>query len=281
MILKQTFYLSESFRQDIESKLGTYNLSAIPSSKLYGAIESVLQEKYLNSKSSNYAEFKIPSGIRKERFNLVFLKDILYEIAKHPGKYNEKELRNSFVNKYNNKINRDKASLSNLIRYLSEIGIIEFNKNSVSAFKTLDKSDYRPDYKPINPKEKSRNDWVNKTSVAQMQTVETIYRECPSLSEIGFILNYKDHYIGLSKYGRAKNFIKFRPRQRYTYLECYRISSISEYEEKLRQSLLNFSFDERKRCLKIKLSNEGEYLSNQDLIDSIIISSLYSTKSNI
>ena len=122
----------------------------------------------------------------------------------------------------------------------------------------------------------SKDSWVAKSSITQMHIVETIHDICSALAP--YELNFKDHYIGLSLNGITQNPIKLRPRQRFTYLECYWIPYSEKLEDDLSLTKLDYKYDPSKSCMKLTLKTENDYQKNKELINKLIVASITNRK---
>ena len=89
----------------------------------------------------------------------------------------------------------------------------------------------------------------------------------------GYELKYNKWYIGLSKNGISKNFIFFKPGNKFVSLRI-KADENSEITELLEQHCLDLNYDKRENCYKIKIGKLMDYKENEEallrLIDSAI-----------
>ena len=86
-------------------------------------------------------------------------------------------------------------------------------------------------------------------------------------------MKYNKWYIGLSKNGISKNFIFFKPGNKFVSLRI-KADENSEITELLEQHCLDLNYDKRENCYKIKIGKLMDYKENEEallrLIDSAI-----------
>ena len=108
-----------------------------------------------------------------------------------------------------------------------------------------------------------RNYWVNtKSTKHMMKLVDSIYEDLGDLIS-GYELKYNKFYIGLSINGIAKNFMAFRPKKKFIYVE-FRGQEDVEISKTLENEGIDFSYDSRRKRYDIKISNLEEYLANRE-----------------
>ncbi|MBQ6344790.1 MAG: hypothetical protein IJI96_01605 [Methanobrevibacter sp.] len=108
-----------------------------------------------------------------------------------------------------------------------------------------------------------RNYWENtKSTPHMMKLVDSIYEDLGDLIS-GYELKYNKFYIGLSSKGIAKNFIAFRPKKKFIYVE-FRGQEDVEISKALEDEGIDFSYDSRRKRYDIKLSTFEEYQQNRE-----------------
>ena len=101
-----------------------------------------------------------------------------------------------------------------------------------------------------------RNYWENtKSTKHMMKLVDSIYEDLGDLIS-GF-------YIGLSINGVAKNFMAFRPKKKFIYIE-FRGQEDVEISKTLENEGIDFSYDSRRKRYDIKISSLEEYMANRE-----------------
>ena len=108
-----------------------------------------------------------------------------------------------------------------------------------------------------------RNYWVNtKSTKHMMKLVDSIYEDLGDLIS-GYELKYNKFYIGLAINGIAKNFMAFRPKKKFIYVE-FRGQEDAEISETLENEGIDFSYDSRRKRYDIKISTFEEYQENRE-----------------
>lgn len=108
-----------------------------------------------------------------------------------------------------------------------------------------------------------RNYWENtKSTKHMMEIVDSIYEDLEDLIS-GYELKYNKFYIGLSSNGIAKNFMAFRPKKKFIYIE-FRGQEDAEISKTLENEGIDFSYDGRRKRYDIKISSLEEYLMNKE-----------------
>ena len=91
-----------------------------------------------------------------------------------------------------------------------------------------------------------RNYWENtKSTKHMMKLVDSIYEDLGDLIS-GYELKYNKFYIGLSINGVAKNFMAFRPKKKFIYIE-FRGQEDVEISKTLENEGIDFSYDSRRK----------------------------------
>ena len=108
-----------------------------------------------------------------------------------------------------------------------------------------------------------RNYWENtKSTKHMMKLVDSIYEDLEELIS-GYELKYNKFYIGLSSNGIAKNFMAFRPKKKFIYIE-FRGQEDAEISKTLENEGIDFSYDGRRKRYDIKISSLEEYMANRE-----------------
>ena len=108
-----------------------------------------------------------------------------------------------------------------------------------------------------------RNYWENtKSTPNMMKLVDSIYEDLGDLLS-GYELKYNKFYIGLSSKGVAKNFIAFRPKKKFIYVE-FRGQEDIEISKALEDEGIDFSYDSRRKRYDIKISTFEEFNENRE-----------------
>ena len=111
-----------------------------------------------------------------------------------------------------------------------------------------------------------RNWWEKKSKV--LKFVDHIHKGVSEYAP-GFELKYNKFYIGLTKDGNVTNFITFKPKKQFVYLfiKCAESQTTTDL---LDNTDLEYTYENRNRAYRIKISKLEEYNSNKDLIDKMI-----------
>ena len=108
-----------------------------------------------------------------------------------------------------------------------------------------------------------RNYWENtKSTKHMMKLVDSIYEDLGDLIS-DYELKYNKFYIGLSINGVAKNFMAFRPKKKFIYIE-FRGQEDVEISKTLENEGIDFSYDSRRKRYDIKISSLEEYMANRE-----------------
>ena len=108
-----------------------------------------------------------------------------------------------------------------------------------------------------------RNYWENtKSTKHMMKLVDSIYDDLGDLIS-DYELKYNKFYIGLSINGVAKNFMAFRPKKKFIYIE-FRGQEDVEISKTLENEGIDFSYDSRRKRYDIKISSLEEYMANRE-----------------
>lgn len=108
-----------------------------------------------------------------------------------------------------------------------------------------------------------RNYWENtKSTPHMMKLVDSIYDDLGDLIS-DYELKYNKFYIGLSINGIAKNFMAFRPKKKFIYVE-FRGQEDAEISQTLEDEGIDFSYDSRRKRYDIKISTFEEYQENRE-----------------
>lgn len=113
-----------------------------------------------------------------------------------------------------------------------------------------------------------RNYWENKSTIKMLKNVDSIYKELEHL--VGeYELKYNKFYIGLSKDGNAKNFIRFKPHKNFMWFKIKGEKDESLYS-KLEESGLECSYDLKWKTYSIKFNNVEDYKAHKELIEQLV-----------
>jgi len=117
-----------------------------------------------------------------------------------------------------------------------------------------------------------RNYWDKKSSSKIMGEVDKIFQQMQSYIPKGFKFKYNKFYVGLEKDGTTNNFIIFRPKKSFIYLDIKAPLDTST-KAKLEENGLDVSYIRDSRY-RIKVFNFKDYDVHKELIDEIVQSSL-------
>ena len=111
-----------------------------------------------------------------------------------------------------------------------------------------------------------RNYWEKKSDVIKL--VDAVFKDVSQYAP-GFELKYNKFYIGLAKNGSASNFISFRPKRKFIYIQT-KCNEDQERNEMLDSSNLDWIYSSRVRGYRIKLNKIEDYKNNKELIETLI-----------
>ncbi len=114
-----------------------------------------------------------------------------------------------------------------------------------------------------------RNFWESHSTPKMLKVVDQIFASVQNFAG-AFELKYNKFYIGLVKDGIAKNFICFRPKKNFVYLNIKTGEEDSQLAKDFEDAGLDASYISRDRTYAIKLNSFSEYEKNKELIDKAI-----------
>ncbi len=117
-----------------------------------------------------------------------------------------------------------------------------------------------------------RNYWERKRGKKILQLVDELFEQLGERKR-GYELKYNKWYIGLSKNGISKNFIFFKPWNKFVSLRI-KADENSEITDLLEQHGLDLNYDKRENCYKIKISKLMDYTENEEAILRLIDSAI-------
>lgn len=118
-----------------------------------------------------------------------------------------------------------------------------------------------------------RNYWErNKSTPIIMQYVDSIFEDLKELAP-DYELKYNKFYIGVSKNGTVKNFIDFKAKKAFLYLEIKGAEN-QETLDALVDEGLDVSYTPKWKLYSIKLKDLDEYLSHKDSIRKLVEESM-------
>ncbi|SKA65403.1 hypothetical protein SAMN02745111_01090 [Eubacterium uniforme] len=135
----------------------------------------------------------------------------------------------------------------------------------LSFVKVLDRVSYAVDEEDeVEPTD--RNYWNKKSDV--IKYVDEIFEDVIEYAP-GFELNYNKYYIGVRKNGISQNFISFKPKKKFIYLNV-KCGDDSNYIEELNEAGVEYTYDSRGRGLRLKISKMEEYKVNKAVFEKVI-----------
>lgn len=109
--------------------------------------------------------------------------------------------------------------------------------------------------------------WESHASATGLRIVKALHQKILAV-EAEMEMNYTKHYIGLSRQGKIRNFIEFRPKKGAWVRVDFRIPEDPDIDDKLENSGLNvMSYDRGK--YRVNLS-ERDIEENGDILESLI-----------
>lgn len=113
-----------------------------------------------------------------------------------------------------------------------------------------------------------RNYWENRSTAKMMKNLDLIYAELEDV--IGdYDLKYNKFYVGLAKDGIAKNFISFKPKKTYIWLNIKGLKD-DEIFNNIENSGLDCDYDSRWNQYRIKIKDVTEFKNHKELIIQLV-----------
>lgn len=113
-----------------------------------------------------------------------------------------------------------------------------------------------------------RNYWENRSTAKMMKNLDLIYSELEDV--IGdYDLKYNKFYVGLAKDGIAKNFISFKPKKTYIWLNIKGLKD-DEIFNNMENSGLDCDYDSRWNQYRIKIKDVTEFKNHKELIIQLV-----------
>ena len=113
-----------------------------------------------------------------------------------------------------------------------------------------------------------RNYWENRSTAKMMKNLDLIYSELEDV--IGdYDLKYNKFYVGLAKDGIAKNFISFKPKKTYIWLNIKGLKD-DEIFNNMENSGLDCDYDSRWNQYRIKIKDVNEFKNHKELIIQLV-----------
>ena len=120
----------------------------------------------------------------------------------------------------------------------------------------------------VIPEATDRNYWEKKSTPKMLKVVDSIFTDLRDI--IGdYNLNYNKYYIGMIKDGLSKNFITFRPKKKYVYIDFKSLES-SDRQKSFEDAGIDFDFNARYNSCRIRINDFNEYKQNKELIDECV-----------
>ena len=101
-----------------------------------------------------------------------------------------------------------------------------------------------------------------------MKNIDAVYDSVSEYAK-GFELKYNKFYIGLSKNGSATNFITFRPRKQYFYIDIW-CGVTTEKNKKLDDLGLDYQTLKTNSGYRIRIDTIDNYINNKSILDDFI-----------
>lgn len=117
-----------------------------------------------------------------------------------------------------------------------------------------------------------RNYWEKRSTSSMMKNVDRIFKELGDAVN-GYDLKYNKFYIGMAKNGIVKNFITFKPKKSFLYLNIKGEENV-KIKNLLEEAGLDVSYSSGWKEYNIKIAKIEEFINNKDLIMELINSSL-------
>lgn len=113
-----------------------------------------------------------------------------------------------------------------------------------------------------------RNYWENRSTKKIMKDVDSIFANLGKYTS-GYELKYNKFYIGLAKDGIAKNFISFKPKKSFLYLN-FKTNENPELSTRIEEAGLDVVYESRWKQYRVKLSCFEDYKKYEDVIKECV-----------
>jgi len=154
-----------------------------------------------------------------------------------------------------------------------QLSAYENNDNISLAFtKVIDRVELGKYYEENNQEITDRNYWETRSSFKMLKNVDDIFSDIKEFAQ-GFELKYNKYYIGLSKDGRANNFIFFKPKKSFLYL-IIRGNENNEKIKVIEESGLEIQYNSRLKRYEIRFNNIEDYRKNKNVINELVKSAM-------
>lgn len=114
--------------------------------------------------------------------------------------------------------------------------------------------------------------WENRSTPKILKQMDEIFSSMSDLVA-GYELKYNKFYIGVAKDGIARNFVAFRPKKNYLYLQ-FRGSEDADRIKDIEDHGLDVACFSRWNEYRIKLSGFDEYKKHKEYLDNLIQGSM-------
>lgn len=142
------------------------------------------------------------------------------------------------------------------------------NDISLAFTKVLDQREWGEEEEDKDTEPADRNYWEQRSTTKMLKVFDEIFK---NLGEIvsNYEVKYNKYYIGLSKSGRARNFVWFKPKKNFIYI-CTKSNELTEITNDIDKADIEISYRPQWREYYIRLRNFEEFKKNKELIEKII-----------
>lgn len=113
-----------------------------------------------------------------------------------------------------------------------------------------------------------RNYWEEKSTSKMLKAVDEIFENLKQFAD-GYELKYNKFYIGITKDGIAKNFIRFKPKKSYLYF-IFKGNENSDIITKIENEGLEVKYSASWKEYSVRINGIEEYKKHKDLFDELV-----------
>lgn len=110
--------------------------------------------------------------------------------------------------------------------------------------------------------------WQKRASAKTLKIMDDIYEGLGEEKQ-GFILKYNKYYVGLAKDGIAKNFVSFKPKKSYVWVDI-KCDKSQETEDLLQRTDLEYTYANAWSYYEIKINSIEEFKKNDETLNKLI-----------
>ena len=142
------------------------------------------------------------------------------------------------------------------------------NDISLAFTKVLDQREWGEEEEDKDTEPADRNYWEQRSTTKMLKLFDEVFKNLGGLVS-DYEVKYNKYYIGLSKSGRARNFVWFKPKKNYMYI-CTKSNELTEIANEIDKADIEISYRPQWREYYVRLRNLEEFKKHKELIEKII-----------